>query len=185
MENEARLIRRIQKNGSRTDADALVRQYYDEIFVYVWRQTSDKDIALDLAQEIFMAALRAIRLYDPRKAGFRTWLYSIATNKLTDTYRSRATKREWMLEKTGQDSIADPRDSFRQIESRELLAKLQTRVNEMDIDSQRIFRLKCFGEQTFAQIAVILDMSEAAVKSRYYRLIKILREEFGDEYDNA
>ena len=142
-------------------------------------------MALDLAQEIFMAALRAIRLYDPQQATFRTWLYSIATNKLTDTFRSRAKKREWILESNEQDSIADPRDFFRQMESRELLAKLQTRVNEMDLDSQRIFRLKCFGEQTFAQIAVLLDMSEATVKSRYYRLLKVLRKEFEDEYDNA
>jgi len=104
---------------------------------------------------------------------------------LTDTFRSRAKKREWILESNEQDSIADPRDFFRQMESRELLAKLQTRVNEMDLDSQRIFRLKCFGEQTFAQIAVLLDMSEATVKSRYYRLLKVLRKEFEDEYDNA
>ena len=185
MDNEARLVCRIQKSGSRTDADALVHRYYDEIYVYVWRQTSNKDIALDLTQEIFMAALRAIHLYDPKRSGFRTWLYRIATNKLTDTFRSRVTQQKWMTETIKQADITDPRDFFRQIESRELLSKLQARVNEMDMDSQRIFRLKCFGEHTFAQIAAILDMPEATIKSRYYRLIRILREEFEDEYKNA
>jgi RNA polymerase sigma-70 factor (ECF subfamily) len=176
LDSEAQAIRRIQKNGSRADADALVRRYYDEIFVYVWRQASDRDMALDLTQEIFMAALRAIHLYNPRRAGFRTWLYRIATNKLTDAFRSRAARREWVLAPDEQADIEDPQSFVRQIESRELISKLQARVNDMDMDSQRIFRLKCFGEHTFAQIAAMLDMPEATVKTRYYRLINILRE---------
>lgn len=71
MEDENRLIRRI-KLGSRKDTDKLVRGYYDEIFVYVFRQISDRETAMDLTQEIFISMLRTIHTFDRKKASFRT-----------------------------------------------------------------------------------------------------------------
>lgn len=185
MDNEARLIRRLQRSGSRLDADTLTRRYYDEIYVYVWRQTSDRELALDLTQEVFMAALRALPLYDPKRAGFRTWLYRIATNKLVDAFRSRAARPDYVSELSEPPDVSESRDFFQEMASRAMLDQVRARVDEMDMDSQRIFRLKCFGEHTFAQIADMMSMPEATVKTRYYRLIKTLREEFGDEPHDA
>ena len=50
MEQESKWIRAIQKHGSRSAADRLVRSYYDEIYVFVYRQTGCKEDALDLTQ---------------------------------------------------------------------------------------------------------------------------------------
>ena len=47
-------IRRIQKRGSKRDADKLIHAYYDEIYRYAWRQTGNKETAMDLTQEIFI-----------------------------------------------------------------------------------------------------------------------------------
>lgn len=74
MNDELRLIRKIQKKGDRA-ADALIRQYYDEINRYVTRQITDRDIAMDLTQEVFISMLGTISRFDGKKAGFRTWLY--------------------------------------------------------------------------------------------------------------
>lgn len=89
MHADNQLIRKIKKNGDRKAADELVSRYYREVYAFAYRQTSDMDLAMDLTQEIFIAALKGIPSFDEKKAGFRTWLYSIASNKITDYYRSR------------------------------------------------------------------------------------------------
>ena len=45
-----------------------------------------------------------------------------------------------------------------------------------------MFRLRIYGEKSFPEIAAALGEPEAAVKSRYYRLVKRLRKEF-QEYE--
>ena len=89
-QKEAFLIRRIQRQGDRQAAEELVSAYYREIYAFAYRQTGDVDAAMDLTQEIFLAALQSIQRYDPKRAGFRTWLYRIASHKLTDLFRSPA-----------------------------------------------------------------------------------------------
>ena len=44
-----------------------------------------------------------------------------------------------------------------------------------------MFRLRIYGEKTFPEIAAALEEPEAAVKSRYYRLMGRLRKEFGSD----
>lgn len=89
MEEERKWIKRIQKKQSKKDAELLVQKYYDEIYVYVYRQTGNKDDSLDLTQEIFISALHSIKNYQSDKASFRTWLYRVATNKIIDERRKK------------------------------------------------------------------------------------------------
>ena len=70
MEQENKWIRDIQRGGSRQAAENLVERYYDEIYVFVYRQTGHKEDAMDLTQSIFLAILRALSTYDPKKASF-------------------------------------------------------------------------------------------------------------------
>lgn len=181
MDEETRLIRRIQRNGDRDSADLLIRKHYDEIYRYVYRQTSDKYTSMDLTQGIFISVLQSIKSYDFKQAGFRTWLYKIATNKTIDYLRSRTSEKKRLLDLDEVD-FPDEADFIRHIEIKALMTRLQTYVNTLLLEEQQIFRLKFFGEYTFSQISVSLSLPESTVKSKYYRLLKLLREEFKDEY---
>ena len=106
------------------------------------------------------------------------------TGMPVDYFRSRTTERNRVLDREDVD-IPDEAEFTRQIELKDLLSRLQGYVNSLEIDLQQIFRLKFFGEYTFAQIAALLSLPESTVKSKYYRLLKVLREEFKDEYDGT
>ena len=82
MEQESKWIRDIQRGGSRPAAERLVERYYDEIYVFVYRQTGHKEDAMDLTQSIFLAVLRALPSYDPKKAAFRS-IVSLPTRSST------------------------------------------------------------------------------------------------------
>jgi RNA polymerase sigma-70 factor (ECF subfamily) len=179
--DERKLIRRIQKHADKTAADTLIRSYYDEILAYAYRQTSDRQTAMDLTQDIFISMLKTITRYDSKQSGFRTWLYRIATNKIIDHHRSNSVTRSKILNLDSVD-IPDETDFTRQLEHDDLAARIQAHIGTFDADSQRVFRLKIYGGYTFAEIAELTQMPEPTVKTKYYRMLKTLREEFGHEY---
>lgn len=176
MEQEQRWIRRIQRRQSAKDADALVRKYYNEIYAYVYRQVSCRETALDLTQEIFIAVLRSLPSYDGARASFRTWLYRVATNKIID-HRRRAVPPAVPLDEL---QLPDERDFAARVERQSLLEAIERYVSALEPDVQQAFRLRLYGEYTFPEIAAMLGQPEAAVKSRYYRLMQTLRKEFRD-----
>ena len=89
---EQLLISRVKQRDRRA-ADKLIQRYYNEIYAYVFRQTGDKEPAMDLTQEIFLAVLQSIGRFDAKKASFRTWLYRIASHKTIDWFRGSSNQR--------------------------------------------------------------------------------------------
>ena len=175
MEEEQKWIREIQRRGSRQAADRLVRAYYDEIYRFAYRQTGHKEDAMDLTQTIFLAVLRALPGFGSRKASFRTWLYRSAAHKAVDGRR----KARGDIVPLEDGETSDTADFAAQIQNRDLLDRLEEYVSRLDPDTQAVYRLRHYGERTFPEIAAALGQPEAAVKTRYYRLMARLRKEFG------
>lgn len=175
MKQEDKWIRDIQKRGSRKAANQLIHAYYDEIYVFVYQQTGVKEDAMDLTQDIFIAVLHSLASFDPRKASFRTWLYRIATNKVIDARRKRTIQTVPIDDMEPEDTS----DFTSQIQDRTLLNQIESRISELDLLAQAVYRLRLYGDKSFPEIASILNEQEAAVKARYYRLMGRLRKEFG------
>ena len=129
---------------------------------------------MDLTQNIFLAAFRALPGYDRKKASFRTWLYRIAANKAIDLHR-RVQPVQLSLEDL---DFPNPEDYAARIQDQALLAEIERYVSALDPELQAVFRLRLYGERTFPEIAAALGQSESAVKSQYYRLLQQIRKEF-------
>ncbi len=176
MEREKKWVRDIVRFGSKKAADALVREYYDDIYAYVYRQTGSREDALDVTQECFLAAFRSLSSYDPKKAGLRTWLYHIASHKVIDFKRK---KREVYVLMEEQE-IAAERDFVQDIHNHELLRQVEEFVCGVDPQIQEVFRLRVYAEYSFPEIAAVLAQPEAKIKAQYYRLSARLRKEIAD-----
>ena len=86
VENELKLIDIIQKKSNREATNTIIKGYYKEIHMYIFKQLSDKEISLDITQEVFINMIKSIDTYDKKKCSFRAWLYKIASNKIIDYY---------------------------------------------------------------------------------------------------
>lgn len=184
VENEQKWIDKLKRKQKSKEADKLISKYYDEIYVYAYRQTHNKDLAMDLTQEIFISMLRSITLYDEKKASFRTWLYRIASNKIIDYRRSRQSRELLSIDTESFEMAVEP-DFEQAMENSELISKIEEYVSSFDAGCQEIFRLRVFGEYGFAEIASAVSIPESTVKTNYYRMIKKIRKELEDEYTDA
>ena len=190
MQSDNQLIRkilrhRLRKNQGREAADELTRRYYKELYAYVFRQTGSRELAMDLTQEIFIQILQKLDAYNEKKAGFRTWAYRIASNRITDYYRSLTHRMAMLVEPlpVEDDEVISyvGTDIEKIIIQRELICQVMAVVAQYPSQWVQIFQKKCFEEMTFAQIAESMELSVNTVKTRFYHMVKKIRQEV--EYD--
>ena len=176
-DKESSLIRRIQRCGDRQAAEELISIHYREIYAFVFRQTGDMETAMDVTQEVFLAVLQSIHRYDQKQAGFRTWMYRIASHKLADVFRSAESR--FYRNAVPLDGLSLPEDA--DLEEKwletEQLGAIQQWIAGLPDEAQSILRLRFYGEKSFREIAEILKLPEGTVKTKYYTAIRFLRKE--------
>jgi len=78
MASDKKLVERVQK-GDKGAFDLLVLKYQHKIVNLIMRYVRDPELALDIAQEAFIKAYRALPRFRGDSA-FYTWMYRIAVN---------------------------------------------------------------------------------------------------------
>lgn len=84
---DSELIAEFIESGSTMALDQLLRKHLPNVRNAIYPMVMDNDIADDLAQEVFLKALRGLKNFDGH-AAFSTWLYRIAMNT-TYTFLAR------------------------------------------------------------------------------------------------
>jgi len=64
----------------------IVRRYQQPVVNYVGRMVGERELALDISQDVFLKAYAALASYRPQYK-FSTWLFKIASNYLIDFWR--------------------------------------------------------------------------------------------------
>ena len=146
----------------------------DKFYRLAFSYAHNQEDALDIVQNAVCKALENYQNLNNQRA-IRTWMYRIAANKVIDA-RRRTRLSPVPLEET---ELPAAEDFVSQIHNQALLDAIEGYVSGLDAGEQAVFRLRIYGEKTFPEIAAALDEPEAAVKSRYYRLMGRLRKEFG------
>ena len=105
--SEAALVRAARR-GSEDAVAELFDRHWDAAYRTAALVTGDRAAAEDIAQEAFLAALRALPSFDLRRP-LRPWLHRIVVNRAIDWSRSRALRAEVGAEVVAE--AAAPRDA--------------------------------------------------------------------------
>lgn len=149
--------------------ERIFRAHSNEILGYLARRTEPTEDAADLMSEVFATAWRRVDDLPPGDET-RLWLYGTARKVLANHRRSRTRRdrlagqlREALVHhvRTGAADGADPR-------VRAALAGLPDGDREL-------LTLTAWEEMTPAEIAVVLDLSPATVRTRLSRARTRLR----------
>lgn len=82
-----------KENYSLIDPQKWVDTYADYLFKYAVKRVNDEELARDLVQETFLAALQRVDRFEGRSSE-RTWLTTILKNKVIDVYRKKSSVYE-------------------------------------------------------------------------------------------
>src|ERR687883_1818823 len=103
--SDAALVRAAQR-GSPEAVEELFRRHWPSAHRAAWLVVHDAAAAEDIAQEAFLAALRALHRFDRRRP-FGPWLHRIVVNRAIDWARSRALRREVDAERVPESAAPD------------------------------------------------------------------------------
>ena len=161
------------------DADAfetLVRRHEKKIFNLLYRWLGDYDEAAEVAQEVFLAAFRAIKRFRG-DSSFATWLYRIGVNHAKNRQKSlQVARQRQQARKVSDDAPSDPAsDPAEGVEQRERHDLVQRGLNELDADDALLILLHDLQEVRYEEISETLDIPLGTVKSRLHRARQALR----------
>ncbi len=172
---DAELVRQI---GSGTDREAeaeLFRRMAPRIRLYGLRHLRDEHASEDLAQQVLIAtleALRAGRLREPEKLAS----FVLGTCRMTVLdLRRGAQRRERLLEQFGADLPGPVQPSLPNLDHERLTRCVQN-LKERE---RAVVVMTFYDEQTGADVASFLGVSEANVRVIRHRAIQQLRECLG------
>jgi RNA polymerase sigma-70 factor, ECF subfamily len=154
----------------------LYERYVTRIYNYMYYRTSNHQEAEDLTAKVFMRALKHIQKYDERGVPFSAWLYRIAHNLVANWYRDHSRRTIIPLEDFLGKSAPqeEPEDATEEKEEREQLLEA---IHRLPSDRQQLLILKYVERLSNAEIGTVMEKTEGAVKSLYYRTLSVLRDD--------
>jgi RNA polymerase sigma-70 factor (ECF subfamily) len=170
-EEDNRLIERFKEGDPAAFGD-IVLKYQDKIYNLCRHMLGNAHEAEDAAQDVFLKAFQALPKFQP-KASLYTWLYRIATNTCIDYKRKPVWESIFGSAEEG-DRLVHDRASVdpspeKLYQSKQTGQVLQESLGRLSPKLRAIIILKEIEEQSYEEIADILDISLGTVKSRISR----------------
>ena len=183
--DEALMLR--YQSGDAAAFDELYARHRGGLFRFITRQCRVRERAEEIFQDVWMSLIQATERYRV-EAQFRTWLYTVAHNKLMDYFRGNARAEAVLYEVKNADNelgesaatiegvASRTAEPMVQAESRQQGAAILKLLESLPAPQREAFLLYEEGGLSVEQIAQATGVSFEAAKSRLRYAVAKLRE---------
>lgn len=158
--------------------ESLFRQYQGEVYGWIVRIVRDPAAAEDLTIETFWRIHRAHARFDAGRS-FGAWARRIASNVAID-YLKGARVREVPLDQDLPSHSSATRGISDPALQREVRERTQLAFHQLPAKLRAVATLSLIEEVPHREIGEALNLSSAAVKSRLFRAIRMLRKKLAN-----
>jgi len=174
-------------DGDRRAFESLVRRHQRPLVNHLYRQIGRREIALDLAQEVFLKVYLSLSSFDPSYR-FTTWLYRIASNCAIDHMRKKKPQTCSLNADSADDRGRGPAANLAGNDPtphdiarlHELQGRLENAVGSLPPEFRQLILLRHRQHCRYDEIARITDLPLGTVKNRIFRAREMLRGHLGD-----
>jgi RNA polymerase sigma-70 factor, ECF subfamily len=149
------------QRGSTAALEQLFRRHWPRAYRAALLVVGDAAAAEDIAQESFLAAVRALDRFDRRRP-FGPWLHRIVVNRAIDWARARSLRGELSVEEA-------PEPSAPEREEPEHVRVLASALAELGPEHRAVIVLRYLLDYTPGEIADLLELPRGTVNSRLRR----------------
>lgn len=152
----------------------LYNSYFPRVYNYVHYRINDFHDADDLTSQIFAKLFSKLKYYQPERAPFSAWIFSIARNTVTDYYRRLRLNPSTPLEETGElmDFRPSPDEAVASDEMRQHLHRALASLSQRE---REVIALKFWSGFSNRDIAGLMGISESNTGVILYRAMRRLR----------
>lgn len=173
------LVERVQQ-GDKRAFDALVIKYQSRIVKVVTRYLHDTDEAMDITQEAFIKAYRALPNFRGESA-FYTWLYRIAINTAKNHIVAQgrrpprddveASEAEYYEGPSALKDTATPESMVLRDEIEQIIFST---IESLPDDLKMAITLREIEDMSYEEIADAMDCPIGTVRSRIFRAREVI-----------
>jgi RNA polymerase sigma-70 factor (ECF subfamily) len=171
----------VMLRSGHADAPSMLNKLYRESLLrFCWGYLGDIGAAEDASQEVSYKVITATDIPDH----FRAWLYRIARNHCLNMLRDRQNERRDAALPPGSmigESLTGHLTRLVRDEMKEKVVELVRRLPE---NLREVLRLRYVEGLSRGEVAQVLDLSEATVKTRLFEGLKRLKELTGGLMDS-
>ncbi|CDI01864.1 MAG: RNA polymerase sigma factor RpoE [Candidatus Competibacter denitrificans] len=168
------LVQRVQK-GDKSAFDLLVRKYQYKIIKLISRYVNDPSEALDVSQEAFLKAYRALPGFRGDSA-FYTWLYRIAINTAKNYLVAQGRRppgsdidAQEAEQYEGESQLKEYETPERLLLKDEIAATVFKVIEELPEDLRTAITLRELEGMSYEEIAQTMGCPIGTVRSRIFR----------------
>lgn len=165
------------KNGDTQAYNGLVNRYMQRAYYAALGFVGNRDHALDLSQDAFVKAFRAIHRIDENRPFF-AYFYRILRNLCFNFIRNKKRHARPFSEigeaqyENISNSEPNPAEALEQQEQKE---RVWAAIHKLKPDHKEMIILKEFRDYSYQEIAELLDIPVGTVMSRLYHARKSLK----------
>ena len=169
MSDDLNAIQRVLANDVESFR-CLVERYQRPLLTLVRSLTPPHTDHEGVAQEVFLAAFRGLASFDPKRAAFSTWLFTIARNRC---YNELARRRP--LVGAELPDVVDLRSPEQAASEAELFRQLDAALQALPFEQRSAFVLAQLQGLSYEEVGRIEGVGVGTVKSRIARARQKLR----------
>jgi RNA polymerase sigma-70 factor (ECF subfamily) len=165
--------------------DTLFQRYHARVRAVCLRYVGDEALAEDLVQETFYNVIRALARVD-QSFNFGAWVHRIAVNICQDELRRRNRRaahidqsgsdpEEAMLKLADRDRTGHPEEALEMSNLRQLVWEVAKKLPERQ---RMVLTLRELQGLSYASIARVMGITDAAVETLLHRARKRFKEEY-------
>lgn len=173
-EADQQLVERVQK-GDKRAFDLLVKKYQHKIITLVMKYVKDQEEAMDIAQEAFIKAYRALPKFRGDSA-FYTWIYRIAINTAKNHLVARGRRPMEADVDLAEVEYFDSARAFKEVATPErnllkdeLQSEFYAALKDLPEDLRMAVTLREFDGLSYEEIAEVMQCPVGTVRSRIFR----------------
>ena len=159
----------------------LYNRYSRTVYGVGLKILSERSLAEELVQEVFLKVWRSAGSFDPSRGSFSTWLYRVTRSCATDLYRKRARRGVRSVVEADEyiaASVADTSAGPQEVVDDSWLSWRVSRALEaLDVRQREVIELAYFGDLSQREISELTGLALGTVKSRTASAFRKLRGE--------
>ena len=161
------------QSGNHEALNELYKSVQDPLFRYIVSLVSDRHLAEDILQEVFIRIYRKLRwLREPQ--AFRAWAYQIASR---EAFRHLKRERRWSDQIRDEAALSALPLNEHEFPA-EMVKSLPQLVENLSPASRAVVVLYYLHEMSLVETAAVLDIPVGTVKSRLAYGLESLRRSF-------
>jgi RNA polymerase sigma-70 factor (ECF subfamily) len=174
------LVKRTLK-GDKGAFEMIIHRYQQPVLNYIGRMVGERQLALDISQDIFIKVYASLHSYRPQFK-FSTWMYKIASNYMIDHWRRKKIPVVSIDQPVRDDEdclklqVPDSEPSVaRKFELKEIRGKIEAALETLPVGLRELFVLRHINGLSYEEVAAIKGLPLGTVKNRVFQAKEMLK----------